>query len=185
MREFYSSKGVTVSHQGSQDNTDFGKAIVILRRRQPARALSAVSPAFPAFAKHNVLVLGGLGGRVDQGVNLLHALFYHDSGSPELRLWLFSEASITFILLPGRNVIETPRSHSILTPNIGILPLLGPSMITTSGLEWDVQGWLTRIGGQVSSSNHVLADEAIVETTEKVLFTVELADSFTHEEKGP
>ena len=178
MRDFYSSKGVTISHQGSQDKTDFGKAIDIVKSRQATGSSSDVSPSLPSFVKHNVLVLGGLGGRVDQGLSLLHALFFYVSDLPGLRLWLLSEASVTFIILSGRNIIEVPRSAGVFTPNIGIIPLLRPSVITTSGLEWDVQDWSTRIGGQVSTSNHVLADETMVETTEKVLFTVELEESF-------
>ena len=183
VRDFYSSKGVAISHVGSQDNTDFGKAIDIVKSRQAAGPRSDMSPSHPSFVKHNLLVLGGLGGRVDQGLSLLHALFFYDRDCPKLRLWLFSEASITFIIYIGKNIIEMPRFAGILTPNVGIVPLFGPSVITTSGLEWDVQDWPTRIGQQVSTSNHVLADETLVETTENVLFTVELEDSFTQTER--
>lgn len=116
---------------------------------------------------------------MDQGLSLLHALFYYDINCPELRLWLFSEASISFILFSGRNIIETPLFSNVITPNIGIVPLLGPSMITTRGLEWDVQEWLTRIGGHVSTSNHILSDEIIVETAARVLFTMEISDGLT------
>ena len=179
MRKFYVQNGVTVSHEGGQDNTDLGKAIEITKRRQAETSSLAVSSISSSPLKHNVFILGGLGGRVDQGLSVLHALFYYDTICPELRLWLFSEASITFILFPGGNIIETPLSSGIVTPNVGILPLLGPSTITTSGLEWDVHRWLTRIGGHVSTSNHLLADEIMVETTEKILFTIELSDSLT------
>lgn len=48
-------------------------------------------------------------------------------------------------------------------------------MITTTGLEWDVQDWKTEMGGMVSTSNHVMEDEIVVETTAVVLFTIELS----------
>ena len=179
VREFYVQNGVTVSHEGSQDDTDFGKAIGVVKKWKAETSSLPLSSISSLLLKQDVLVLGGLGGRVDQGLSLLHALFYYSVDCPELRLWLFSEASITFILFPGRSIIETPLSSGIITPNVGIVPLLGPSMITTYGLEWDVQEWLTRMGEHVTTSNHILADEVIVETTEKVLFTMELSDHLT------
>lgn len=69
------------------------------------------------------------------------------------------------------------------------MPLSGPARITTTGLNWDVQEWETRIGGQVSTSNR-LRDEGpdvdesgrsvvTVKTDERVLFTVEIVDAET------
>lgn len=72
------------------------------------------------------------------------------------------------------NVVEIKLSEGVFTPNIGILPVYGRSSITTKGLEWDVEDWKTEMGGMVSTSNHVFADEVHVWTTERVLFTVEL-----------
>lgn len=39
----------------------------------------------------------------------------------------------------------------------------------------DVTDWLTEFGGQMSTSNHIKNDIIEVETSEQVLFTVELA----------
>jgi thiamine pyrophosphokinase len=179
-------------------------------------ALPTLSPT-----RLDVLVLGGLGGRVDQAFSQIHHLYsvaLHNSHQPSvsssasihphepkenktrshIRLFLLSEESISFILLPGLNRILTSgtnNSHTgkpskakeegleqdqefYLSKNVGIIPLTGPATITTTGLEWDVTDWKTEIGGQISTSNHIRANEVNVTTTWPVLFTVEFAPKF-------
>lgn len=75
--------------------------------------------------------------------------------------------------MKGRTVIHTALSEQVLTQNIGILPIYGPANITTEGLEWDVENWPTSMGGQVSTSNHIVRDQITVTTDAEVLFTVE------------
>jgi thiamine pyrophosphokinase len=47
---------------------------------------------------------------------------------------------------------------------------------STHGLEWDVTDWETQMGGNLSTSNHVLPETKCVEvtTTKDVLFTIAL-----------
>lgn len=123
----------------------------------------------------DVVVLGTIAGRLDQGIGLLGE-FYREQVSSEhsgLLLWLFSESSITFIIRPGRATIQTPLGEGMITPNVGILPVYGPANITTHGLEWDVENWHTNMGGQVSTSNHIINDTVVIESDFEVLFTVE------------
>ncbi len=160
VREQYEDLGVEISKDPDQYSTDFGKAIKKVVERLPDVT--------------DVLVLGSIGGRVDQGIGLLGELYREQivrhSG---IRFWLFSEASVSMILLPGTTVIHTPLKQGLIRRNIGILPLYGPAMITTEGLEWDVEDWPTELGGQMSTSNHIVADEIKVTTDKEVLFTVE------------
>lgn len=60
--------------------------------------------------------------------------------------------------------------------HVGIIPLTGPSELTTRGLEWDVKGWRTAFGEQLSTSNHTTpdADVVVVETSRDVLFTIDV-----------
>lgn len=60
--------------------------------------------------------------------------------------------------------------------HVGIIPLAGPSRISTRGLEWDVTDWETEMGGRLSTSNHVLPETQVVEveTDKDVLFTIAL-----------
>lgn len=118
-------------------------------------------------------MLGSLGGRVDQGLGLLHEMIREETRDPTLRLWLVSESSISFVLRPGQTVVEGLVSTGLFTKNMGLVPIYGPATITTSGLEWDVKEWDTSMGTQVSTSNHVVADEVHVHTNAPILFTIE------------
>jgi thiamine pyrophosphokinase len=154
--------------------------------------------------KLDILILGGLGGRVDQGFSQVHHLYaaYEEkkenkSGQSHAAgdLYLLSEESLSFILPPGKNVIYTPLTHRadqeekdspkskwIFSENVGIIPLSGPTLISLRGFEWDVTDWRTEIGGNLSTSNHIRADEIGVDVNEArgraVLFTLELGEKF-------
>lgn len=128
---------------------------------------------------------------MDQGLSQLHHLYLFQT-SPDYaegRLFLVSGESVTFLLKGGR----THRIHvrertggdgatregggeDVFDKYAGIVPVGGPSSITLRGFEWDVTGWETEFGGQMSTSNHVLpGSEAVeVETTGDVLFTIAL-----------
>ncbi|KAI8941819.1 hypothetical protein NX059_003019 [Plenodomus lindquistii] len=163
VRDFYVSHNVNVSQDPDQYSTDFGKTMF------------KISSEVPSTSIRDVIVLGTLGGRVDQGLGLLHEMIREETKYPQLRLWLFSECSVSFILRSQRNVISGLQSSHLFTENVGIVPFYGPAKITTAGLEWDVTDWDTRIGGQVSTSNHVKADTVQVDTDGPVLFTIERA----------
>jgi thiamine pyrophosphokinase len=163
VRAYYASLGVQVSQDHDQYSTDFGKN------------MQKISSRSSSTSRKDVLVLGTLAGRVDQGLGLLHEMIREESKHPDLRLWLFSECSLSFILRSQRNIITGLQSSKLFTENVGLLPVWGPATITTGGLEWDVKEWDTHMGGQVSTSNHVKADEVHVETTGPILFTIERA----------
>lgn len=161
-RNAYAKLGVEITKEPDQYSTDFGKGI------------NKVLAANPSLT--DLLVLGSIGGRVDQGIGLLHELYREQKfRHPEVRFWLFSEASVSVILSPGITRLHTPVEEGLITRNCGILPVYGKAVISTRGLEWDVEGWETEMGGQVSSSNHVVAEWVEVETDREVLFTVERA----------
>lgn len=160
VRKTYETLGVVVSRDPDQYSTDFGKALVQIKRERPNVS--------------NVLVLGSIGGRVDQGIGLLHELLREQKYKhPDVRLWLFTESSVTVLLRPGRTIIETPLGSGVITRNVGILPLYGRAVITLKGFEWDVTDWPTELGGQVSTSNHIFEDQLQVTTDREVLFTVQ------------
>lgn len=125
----------------------------------------------------DVAVIGGLCGRADQAFSQLHHLFSASEDSSLLRgdIYLVTPESVIFVLEKGLNIVHTPLSSDLLAENVGIIPLGRPSVITTRGLEWDVTDWATAIGGQISTSNHIRSGTIEVETSERVLFTVELA----------
>ncbi|EER39399.1 thiamine pyrophosphokinase Thi80 [Histoplasma capsulatum H143] len=220
VRKHYEDLHVPVIHNPDQYSTDVTKCLRYLRSRTQSLAASSSNgdrTAPPAGADDhdldiNVLLLGGLGGRVDQAFSLINHLCISSASSsssssssssapPHNRnqnhLYLISEQSISFLLHRGCNRIHTPGGSLMGTSptpapasspapttttmpfaeNVGIIPIAGPAVITTRGLEWDITDWKTQFGGQVSTSNHVRSDVVEVEVPGEapVLFTLELA----------
>ena len=163
VRAYYESHGVEVLRDGDQYSTDFGKT------------MSKISERDNATSQKDVLILGTLAGRVDQGLGLLHEMTREENKHPNLRLWLFSESSLSIILRSKRTIVRNLQSSKLFTENLGLIPVYGPVTISTIGLEWDVENWFTQIGGQVSTSNHVKTDEVQVDTDGPILFTIERA----------
>ncbi|KEZ45757.1 hypothetical protein SAPIO_CDS1557 [Scedosporium apiospermum] len=174
-----------IIHDEDQESTDFGKAIAWCRR---------ATAAAPAEQPVDILALGGVGGRVDQGLSQLHHLFLFQPGSgyDEGRIYLLSEECVTILLKPGRHILRVREKSEgeggggggggqgeVFGKHVGILPIKEPSVITTRGLEWDVEDWPTSFGGRVSTSNHVRpeVDTVEVETLKEVLFTIALKDT--------
>ena len=92
-------------------------------------------------------------------------------------IYLLSEQSLSFVLEKGLNRIKLSRKT--FAENVGIIPATGLAVITTRGLEWDVQDWKTEFGHQISTSNHLKSETIEIETTKRVLFTVELVGDLT------
>ncbi|KAI5456985.1 thiamine pyrophosphokinase [Mariannaea sp. PMI_226] len=168
VREFYTSQPVpaNIVHDPDQNSTDFGKAINWIRKENPSGI--------------DIVALGGLGGRVDQGVSQLHHLyrFQTDPKYTTGRVFLLSGSSLTFLLKAGMHNIQVREDgeEDVFGKHVGIIPLKEPSVISTKGLEWDVTDWPTEIGGQLSTSNHILPDTFVVQvkTDKDVLFTIAL-----------
>ncbi len=163
VRAKYEELGVEISQDPDQYSTDFGKAVKKVVERN---------------AQHvgDILVVGSLGGRVDQGIGLLGELYRQQVVQyPGIRFYLFSESSVSTILRPGTTIIslEFELEQGLITKNVGILPVYGPAVISTEGLEWDVKDWPTEMGGQMSTSNHLVKGVIKITTSHYVLFTME------------
>ncbi|KAF2157426.1 thiamine pyrophosphokinase [Myriangium duriaei CBS 260.36] len=159
VKAFYTKHRTAIVHDTDQYSTDFEKA------------LSRVTASMVGVK--DVLVLGSLSGRVDHGLGLLSGFYREVKRRPEMRLWLFSEASVSFVLPVGESRVKVERSTGLVTENVGVLPVFGPARITLEGFEWDVQDWETEMGGKVSTSNHAKEDVVVVKTDKAVLFTIE------------
>ncbi|RDW83745.1 thiamine diphosphokinase [Aspergillus mulundensis] len=200
LRSHYTKLGVNIVQDDDQYSTDFTKSLRYIQQHER----DILSATDHGHGHLSILILGGLGGRVDQAFSQIHHLYTMNQKQAEAKgdgkLYLISEESITFILQPGMNTIHVPRTNRpdpgpsfnsggrhppsrdgnehgiyLLEENVGIIPLSGPARITTSGFEWDVEDWKTEIGGQISTSNHIRAETVSVQTNAPVLFTVELA----------
>ena len=167
VENFFRQFGVPVLKDPDQYSTDLTKCLKWLRTN--------ATHAQNQDGELDVIILGGLGGRVDQGFSTLHHLYMAIVDQSLLRgeIYLLSEQSLSFVLENGKNTMKMNRD--IFGENIGIIPITGPATISTVGLEWDVQDWKTEFGGQVSTSNHVKSDLVGIQTDSRVLFTIELA----------
>ncbi|KAL9092118.1 MAG: hypothetical protein Q9165_004551 [Trypethelium subeluteriae] len=179
IRDFYEQKGVIVTLDPDQYSTDFAKALKIIRQYSrehfAAENGQGQQQQQQQPARYTVNILGSISGRLDQGLGLLHEMLREQVADPQLDLVLFSERSISFILPPGRSRVALDVAAGIITANVGIVPIYGPATISTAGLEWDVEDWRTEMGGNVSTSNHVVREMVEVETDVRVLFTIERA----------
>lgn len=171
MEAFYRARGVAVVRDPDQYSTDFTKCLKWLRQH--------VGNTKGTASRLDVVALGGLGGRVDQAFSQIHHLYMATKNEELLvgEIYLLSEQSLSFVLELGRNRIELSRET--FAENVGIIPITGPAMITTNGLEWDVQNWKTEFGGEISTSNHLHSETIVIETTTRVLFTIELSEYLT------
>ncbi|KAF3904855.1 hypothetical protein ABW20_dc0106050 [Dactylellina cionopaga] len=170
-------------------------------RRRPCNlaAEEAISPDLGPTPL-DVVAYGATGGRVDQVFHAIDQLFrashqvsaadgdegdgsnsnsnYSNNNnttsdaSSRRKLTLISDESVTFMLERGKNIVDTPLK--LFGKTCGLIPVAGPSVITTEGFEWDLSNTETRFGGMVSTSNHLLKDRVEVVTTELLLFTMEI-----------
>lgn len=165
VKRYWEDRGAEVIHDRDQYSTDFTKAV------KHVEAMSDMKNV-------DIVVLGGLGGRVDQGLSVLHHLYMFQShpGYVSGRMYLLSSEAITFVLQPGKHRIKMKQKwrNIGLGKHVGIIPMREPSVITTTGLEWDVQDWETAFGGQMSTSNHVKEEWCTIVTSNTVLFTIDL-----------
>ena len=168
--EFYTAgpKPTEIIRDGDQYSTDFSKAVQHIRARVGPKPL---------------IVMGSLDGRVDHGLSQLHHLYLFQKDDPTYqlgRVFLFTPSSLVILLKAGSHFIRVRGgaypAEDAFSKYVGILPLAGPAVISTKGLEWDVSDWKTEFGGQVSTSNHVLPDvqEVNVTTDTDVVFTIGL-----------
>lgn len=163
VKSFYSKRDVSITRDSDQYTDDFEKVCKLIRQSH-----STVT---------NLLILGSISGRLDHGLGLLSGMLREQTMSEKpLKPWLLSEQSISFILDPGANSLECGSEPRIFAPNIGLLPIYGPACITTRGLEWDVENWHTRMGGPVSTSNHIMSDVVDIITDVRILCTIELRE---------
>jgi thiamine pyrophosphokinase len=119
---------------------------------------------------HTLIVVGAFGGRFDQEISSIHALYKWQSSVD--RMVLVGGENVAILLSPGTHSIIPVKS--VEGPTCGLLPLGGKvHSITTSGLQWDLQGQSLEFGGLVSSSNCIRddADEVLIETSDYVIWT--------------
>ncbi len=176
VKKYYEGKGVKVIRNPSQYSTDFRKAtdkvIELFIERYKNHDKIETNEEEEEDKELIIYAIGGIGGRVDQSFHSFHQLYVLSQSTICSQLVLVSKSSITFLLSEGvKHYIHTPQR--ILGPSVGLIPLDGPTIISTNGLMWDVQDWETSFGTKVSTSNYLACDFVSIESNKKIVFTIE------------
>ncbi|KAL4400332.1 thiamine diphosphokinase [Malassezia pachydermatis] len=185
VRASFEAKGVDVQRFPSQYSTDLQKAIQALEEREGSRPLE-------------LIIFGGLTGRLDQSAHTLHVLWQLSPGTlidgmvvppaegdeckdgrvrRRARTLVVSDGCITCLLDAGSHTLQHDRR--VLGKSCGILPLgVATAHVHTTGLEWNLHGETSTLGGFLSTSNHLAHDNGdgvvTITTDVPVYWTVEL-----------
>ncbi|KAL8722338.1 MAG: hypothetical protein Q9225_001186 [Loekoesia sp. 1 TL-2023] len=180
VKEWFASKGVAVIQDPDQYSTDLTKSLKYIRsmaQNWPSSTENDHSRFSDVIEDvMNAVLVGGIGGRFDQGFSQLHHLYTasEDTSTFGGRVFLINSQSVCFLLHKGLNHIKTPVCRGLFRENVGIIPIGRRSVISTKGLEWNLDGQVTEFGGLLSTSNHIKNEWIEIDTTEKVLLTIEL-----------
>ena len=124
---------------------------------------------------NTIITFGGLSGRLDQTIHILsqtQKLQSHRSNA----IYIISENNLAISLRPGKHKLCIPNNKFGLS--CGILPIgVNKASVKTDGLEWNLGGQgleYTSFDGLISSSNHLINDEVIIETDQFIYFNVEI-----------
>lgn len=192
-RAFYTTKGTRCLQLADQCATDFTKTLrfianCIVRNDETYRSQLCAEnndkdlvESIQSLPIENVYCLCGFGGRLDHAMSNLSTLY--DGQLRELRTYIVSGESVTFLLAAGSNVIDV-ASERHRGKYCGFFPLDGPSVVSTRGFRWNVRrGQAMRFGEFVSSSNEFCWDEGgdgvvvgrvEVETERPLVFTMSI-----------
>jgi len=169
---FYAGHGVPIEGVTDQDSHDFEKCLRWLEERQHETAAHTMATTdAPAEQPFTVVAVGAFGGRLDQQMANLNMAYAFGSFAA---FYLISDASLAFLLRPGRHVIDVNREAE--DGSCGLIPLGGRcERVVTTGLKWNLDG--TRpleFGSLISSSNEIVDARVTVETSSPLLWTTGL-----------
>ncbi|GMG17485.1 unnamed protein product [Phytophthora fragariaefolia] len=163
VREFFRAAGSQVIQDPDQNSNDLDKCLQLIHELQGSGE------------RFSVMIFGAMGGRFDQEMQNVNALFRWKDQFQHLVL-LSSETSARLLEPNVRHVIA-PNFH-FETRTCGLIPVAGACAETsTTGLKWNLSpGMETGFGGLISSSNHVddACEQVEVLASHPLIWTTEL-----------
>jgi thiamine pyrophosphokinase len=166
VKQFYTAAGCAVVLDRDQDHNDLDKCLQTLQQRwhidNPPVTTTTTTTTTAATAASDdkltntkpttVIILGAFGGRFDQEIASVHALYKW--GPSFSRIVLVGGGNVARLLTPGAHRVDPVVSEG---PVCALLPVGGVvRSITTRGLQWDMAGQRMELGGLISSSNSLL-----------------------------
>ncbi|GAA6018118.1 hypothetical protein JCM11491_003324 [Sporobolomyces phaffii] len=179
VRRYYESKGVEVRHDPDEFSTDLGKNVAQLSKYEEETSFRRDGGG----GQLQLVVIGGLSGRLDQTIHTLHALIELAEKAGREQVWAIGKESAACILSKGTHHLKVDLASFGKT--CGILPL-GSSQahVTTTGLEWDLGPtsymYPTSLAEAVSTSNHLVQEDVTIETDVTVVWTMEVRGGSDH-----
>ncbi|KAF9565226.1 thiamine pyrophosphokinase Thi80 [Agrocybe pediades] len=161
--EYYSSRGVDVIQDGDQNSTDLMKCVSALTEKE----------RIAQSEQHDIILLGGLSGRLDQTIHTLSYL--HKLRKERKRVFAVTDENVGWVLDSGEHEILV--DHDLLGPTCGLLPVgIDQTVLSTSGLRWNLSDQISSFDGLVSTSNHLIPTERVVwvKTSKPIWWTAEL-----------
>lgn len=157
---FYKSLGTKVLRIDDQDNNDLDKC------------LNIINDHFHTDKAVEVLVIGAFGGRFDQELACIHALYKWQNQFS--RMVMLGGVSALTLLTPGQHTIRPVLG--VEGPTCGLVPMSGVCRdITTVGLKWNLEHGSLEMGKLISTSNEIICDTVLVDTDNYLLWTVTLS----------
>ena len=186
VREHYEKLGVDVERDRCQDTNDLDKCLQTILAR--SKADTSMDEAADDQRKTNVYIYGAFGGRFDQEMASIQAL-YRWADAFSYRLVLYTDETCAFLLPAGEmneiklaNIGETDREHDGDNRSMGegvtcgLIPIgCRCDSVTTTGLKWNLDGDCPlEFGGLVSTSNRIVDDTVTVKSSQPLVFTTEM-----------
>lgn len=170
VREFFTAKGTTVLKDPDQYSNDMDKCLQLIHQLQEEHCKKEDTDD-----RFSVMIFGAMGGRFDQEMQNINALFrWRDKFQ---QMVLMSDETTARLLMPEARHVITPNFH-FETRTCGLIPVAGTCKeMTTSGLKWNLSpGMETGFGGLISSSNHVddASEQVEVVASHPLIWTTEL-----------
>ncbi len=204
----FRERGTTIHHLPSQDNHDLNKSIDCLAERVGCSALcDDVGLSFMFRSPTHcvwkpILVVGAIGGRFDHTLSALSTLHQY----PSLPIVYLSNTNFITLISPSSTPVTISRfdlslnwlSRHQMSPfrsplwgsvACGLVPLCGPSTVTTTGLRWNlgepdmnsrvplnltsatIDGQTLTMGSFISTSNLMDNTEVTVSASAPLIWT--------------
>lgn len=102
--------------------------------------IRSIKLLFNSFQVEFIEILTDFGGRIDQTMSQIDALFKHPIPN-HIDIYLKSHKSIAWLLFPGNHEIIVPEVFVIRQLFCSYIPMDGSCKVTTDGLKWDLCTW--------------------------------------------
>lgn len=126
-----------------QNEIDFFKALKELRSYCSTHSIKL----------DTVYVLADTCGRLDQLMANLNVLYKVKYFWNDVDIFQVASTSLSWLLDEGIHEIQVPQDLINIEDWCALLPIGAPSIVTTTGLKWDLDNTTLEFGGIVSTSN--------------------------------